>query len=515
MKHKTNPSWLAVKALHNMTISSDQWFDVFGNIVVATPGSEKKGPVGSTSAGTATPPGAAPAPVSSPIVSNGKRSLGNGDASSYNHLRASPSVPSASKSTVKASAGSSKLKNPPMATVTSPPLPPLPEPGPFNVHITALEIPVLYEAVLDIIPGLHLKPPKLPTDSTFIELPPDFPPAPESGYDFIFHIGVAGRGPLRMEIIGHKFGYNMKDASGNYCAIVPPPSTGAKNNINATRGPGAHPPAGVGPAGAIVPSGVHYNLRGPGGGGFGSMGMGYNNERLGYNPAVHDPQPAIPGTENSVRPVRGFGTAYESFPDEMMTDIDVTRLVQDLKASGITVSFCPFPFMSNAFVDTLFALYQQIYTSMDAGHYLCDFIYYCSLAESKRSSKLTMPYMSTNSPYFTPSAQGPYYQSYQGYPGQAGYYQQQQQQQQQQHSSQGSGSTGPKANHASSSSNTSKSKPARVLFMHCPPVKEPLSTEEVTEAIRRIVLWVCRECEIEEIKEKAQTPEEGAHGGGY
>ncbi|EAU90435.2 hypothetical protein CC1G_00819 [Coprinopsis cinerea okayama7 len=74
MKHKTNPSWLAVKALHNMTISSDQWFDVFGNIVVATPGSEKKGPVGSTSAGTATPPGAAPAPVSSPIVSHGKRS---------------------------------------------------------------------------------------------------------------------------------------------------------------------------------------------------------------------------------------------------------------------------------------------------------------------------------------------------------------------------------------------------------------------------------------------------------
>lgn len=49
--------------------------------------------------------------------------------------------------------------------------------------------------------------------------------------------------------------------------------------------------------------------------------------------------------------------------------------------------------------------------------------------------------------------------------------------------------------------------------MHCPPVKEPLSTEEVTEAIRRIVLWVCRECEVDEIRQAAQAPEEGAHPG--
>lgn len=29
------------------------------------------------------------------------------------------------------------------------------------------------------------------------------------------------------------------------------------------------------------------------------------------------------------------------------------------------------------------------------------------------------------------------------------------------------------------------------LFIHCPPVGQPLSTEEVTDAIRKTVEWVC------------------------
>ncbi|KAH6915816.1 hypothetical protein BKA70DRAFT_1253864 [Coprinopsis sp. MPI-PUGE-AT-0042] len=450
MQHKVNPSWLAVKELHNMTISSDQWFDVFGNIVLAQPVSDKKTTT-TTAGGSSTPPA-----LTAPTVTNGKRLLGsNGDSGQYS-LRTTTSK---GKAPVAATSPGSSLKASTDAA-SAPLLPPLPEPGPFDIHITCLELPVLYEAVLDVVPNLHSKPPKLPTDSPFIELPPDFPEAPENGYDFIFHVGVAGRGPLRMEIIGHKFGYTMKDASGSYCAVVPPPSLG---NKNPTRGPGAGPPPP--PGGPMV-----VNMRGgPAGNGFGNMGMGYNNERLGYNPAVHDPQP-IPGTENSVRPVRGFGTAYESFPDEMMTDIDVTRLVQDLKSTGIT----------------------KIYTSMDAGHYLCDFTYYCSLAESKRSSKALLPYMA-------------------GYPGQAGYYQQPY--------PQPPAATQPSTGAASSPSSSAKHlgavgrKPARVLFMHCPPVKEPLSTEEVTEAIRRIVLWVCRECEVDEIREAAQAPEEGAHPG--
>lgn len=68
---------------------------------------------------------------------------------------------------------------------------------------------------------------------------------------------------------------------------------------------------------------------------------------------------------------------------------------------------------------------------MDAGHYLCDFIYYCSLAEAKRTAK----------PY-------------------------------------------------------EKRRNTQVLFLHCAPVGQPLTTEEVTDAIKRIIVWVCREIQI-------------------
>lgn len=68
---------------------------------------------------------------------------------------------------------------------------------------------------------------------------------------------------------------------------------------------------------------------------------------------------------------------------------------------------------------------------MDAGHYLCDFIYYCSLAEAKRSAK----------PY-------------------------------------------------------EKRRNTQVLFLHCPPVNQPLSTEEVTDAIKRIIIWECNELQL-------------------
>ncbi|KAF9502009.1 peptidase C15 pyroglutamyl peptidase I-like protein [Pleurotus eryngii] len=202
---------------------------------------------------------------------------------------------------------------------------------PRPIHISALQIPVTYEAVLNTVPGLHSRPPILPEG-----VDPDFPAPPEEGYDLMFHIGVAGRGPLRMERIGHKLGYQMKDVSGKLASVI------------------------------------------------------------------------ISSGENIARQTRGFGAAYETFPDEITTEVDVTRLVQDLKRSGI----------------------EQIYTSMDAGHYLCDFIYYCSLAEAKRTAK----------PY-------------------------------------------------------EKRRNTQVLFLHCPPVNQPLTTEEVTEAITRIIVWICQEIE--------------------
>ncbi|KAG5637978.1 hypothetical protein H0H81_002339 [Sphagnurus paluster] len=234
-----------------------------------------------------------------------------------------------------------------------------------SIHISALEIPVSYEAILATVPGLHAHPPLLAASTD-----PDPPPPPASGYDFIFHIGVAGRGPLRMERQGHKLGYHMKDADGKLASVVRSSPKDFSRRAEDTL-----------------------------------VAENQERERLGM-----DIVESIGDT--AVRPTRGFGAAYENFPEEISTEIDVTRLVQDLKLSGI----------------------EQIYTSMDAGHYLCDFIYYCSLAEAKRN---TNPY-------------------------------------------------------------DERRRNTQVLFLHIPPVNQPLSTEEVTEAIQRIIVWVCKEMQIQD-----------------
>ena len=70
---------------------------------------------------------------------------------------------------------------------------------------------------------------------------------------------------------------------------------------------------------------------------------------------------------------------------------------------------------------------------MDAGHYVSDFCMYCSLAESKRAAAKQEKIKERSSP--------------------------------------------------------PKSTP--VLFMHCPPVGQPLQSEEVTDAIKKIILRVC------------------------
>ena len=66
-----------------------------------------------------------------------------------------------------------------------------------------------------------------------------------------------------------------------------------------------------------------------------------------------------------------------------------------------------------------------MYTSMDAGHYVCDYTYYCSMAEARRTA----------------------------------------------------------AKH-------DKGKHTKVLFMHVPPAGQPFTTEEVTEAVKKIIVWV-------------------------
>ncbi|KAG6865844.1 hypothetical protein C0991_011176 [Blastosporella zonata] len=169
-----------------------------------------------------------------------------------------------------------------------------PDPGDITIrpiHISALKIPVSYDAVLSIVPGLHARPPVLPPSAKA-----PFPPPPATGYDFIFHIGVAGRGSLRMERQAHKLGYHMKDADGKLASLA------RSSPKDFSRRPDDRLAA--------------ENLE---------------RERLGMEMVEHT------GSDNSARPTRGFGVQYQTFPDELPTEIDVTRLVQDLKQSGVEV----------------------------------------------------------------------------------------------------------------------------------------------------------------------------------
>ncbi|KAJ7167754.1 hypothetical protein C8R46DRAFT_1094022 [Mycena filopes] len=189
-----------------------------------------------------------------------------------------------------------------------------------SIHLTSLNIPTVYTAVLTTLPGLHAQPPVLQPLYT----PPTTRPPPDEGFDLIVHVGVAGPGPLRAERLAHKTGYSLPDYE-------------------------------------------------------------------------HQSPPLIIGGGN----LRGFGSPRygDEFADELFTSIDVDALVGDLTQGPNPLS---------------------IETSDDAGRFLCDFIYYASLAESQRAGRETP-----------------------------------------------------------------------VLFVHCPPVGQKMSTPEVAEGIRRIISHVC------------------------
>jgi pyroglutamyl-peptidase len=123
--------------------------------------------------------------------------------------------------------------------------------------------------------------------------------------------------------------------------------------------------------------------------------------------------------------VRGFGEDYRDFPEEMQTDIDVEKLIYYIKGTGSEVrsSTCS---IDNCVMDSgcIQNVFTSCYSSLDAGHYLSDYLYYCSLAEAKRTT-------------------------------------------------------------------TKKGKSSKVLLVQCPPANLPLSSGEVAEALRRIVIWIC------------------------
>ena len=130
--------------------------------------------------------------------------------------------------------------------------------------------------------------------------------------------------------------------------------------------------------------------------------------------------PASPIDAAVDHPIRGFSKGYESFAEDLHTTIDVEHLVHGMKEQGVEVGgTLPLPSLSD--------MWYQLYSSMDAGHCVSDYTYYCSMAESRRVSP-----------------------------------------------------------------RHDKGVQTKVLFMHCCPVGQPFGTEDVTEAIQKIVLWVCR-----------------------
>jgi pyroglutamyl-peptidase len=249
---------------------------------------------------------------------------------------------------------------------------------PQHVHISAVLIPPTYDGAFGCVTGLHARPPiisRTNLPSTTVA------PPPENGYDFIFHIGLAGRGPLRIERLGHKTGYRMKDSSNQHAPIIdflPEPS-------------------------ALEPS----------------QGEMLEQMRVSSaNMAIVGPASPIDAAVD--HPIRGFSKGYESFAEDLHTTIDVEHLVHGMKEQGVEVGgTLPLPSLSD--------MWYQLYSSMDAGHCVSDYTYYCSMAESRRVSP-----------------------------------------------------------------RHDKGVQTKVLFMHCCPVGQPFGTEDVTEAIQKIVLWVCR-----------------------
>jgi len=246
------------------------------------------------------------------------------------------------------------------------------------IHVSALQVPVSYASVLSIVPGLHQRPPVLPPcDDPFLSITTP----PRQGFDLILHVGVAGRGPLRIEKASHKFNYNMKDKDGHLApvAFVSP----------------TYPVGGmVDPTAAERMARERLNAE------------KQEKEKLETERLERESPVGKSVSEMPLPIIRGFGEVYREFPDEMQTDIDVEKLIYDIKNAGPEDVF------------------TTCYSSLDAGHYLSDYSYYCSLAEAKRTA-------------------------------------------------------------------TRKGRGSKVLFVHCPPVNLPYSSEEVAEALRWIVIWIC------------------------
>lgn len=155
---------------------------------------------------------------------------------------------------------------------------------------------------------------------------------------------------------------------------------------------------------------LHVGVAGPG-----SISIETLAHKLGYEkPDASGRYAPIVQSGGKGKVSRGFAEGYDDLADELQTQIDVPQLVRHLKDAGVKVS--AFKYTRNSLIFGP----QSVQQSTDAGRYLCDFVFYCSLAAAEKSDTKSTP----------------------------------------------------------------------VLFLHCPPTGHPHSTEEVTDAITKVVTWV-------------------------
>jgi pyroglutamyl-peptidase len=166
-----------------------------------------------------------------------------------------------------------------------------PSNNPQHIHISALQVSPTYDAVFDCVTGFHARPPVIPPSAKVA-------PPPENGYDFILHVGCAGRGPFRIERVAHKSGYRMKDSSNEYA-----PAIELLPEVNALE-----------PSQAEILDQMRISAA---------------------NLAIMGPVGPIDTAID--QPIRGFGKGYESFAEDLHTMIDVEHLVYSLKEQGIEV----------------------------------------------------------------------------------------------------------------------------------------------------------------------------------
>ncbi|KAK7691531.1 hypothetical protein QCA50_004930 [Cerrena zonata] len=212
--------------------------------------------------------------------------------------------------------------------------------GAAVAHIQCIQVPVHYGSILDIVPRLHgsKKPYSPHAEKWFDERCDDtglageegkhYPNGyriehPEDGFDVIIHVGVGKTGALRVETLGHKVGYKHEDAREDLAPEVIQANIAADSDTN-------------------------------------GKGLSDDYSQIEYDPSVANEELFKDGK------LRGFGEGYEAFHLEERTTVNVPDIVERLKQQGMGGNVCQ---------------------SENAGRYLCDFIFYCSLCEAKRRSK--------------------------------------------------------------------------------------------------------------------------------